>query len=194
MIKPKEETIDDRFIGKHFRIKYNNKDNQYYLKDLGHGFGTFVKINKYIEIKDNFLISIGVNYIVITLGQDEDNILKENITKDNMKENDENKLINLKLFSSNINHGILTFDKNKEKIVIGRCSDCDVIIEDTMLSRFHCTIFFKNDRWFICDGFIENNYNKKSTNGTWLYAFENTIIKNGMIFKSNHNLFICSFE
>ena len=88
----------------------------------------------------------------------------------------------------------MTFDKNKEKITIGRCSDCDVIIEDSMLSRFHCTIFFKNDKWFICDGFIENNRNKKSTNGTWLYAFEDIIIKNGMIFKANHNLFICSFS
>ena len=104
-------------------------------------------------------------------------------------------LINLKIFSNNIKHDILTFDKNKEKIIIGRCSDCDVIIEDNLLSRFHCTIYFKNNKWFICDGYMDENYiNKKSTNGTWLYAFEDIIIEEGMIFKSNHNLFICSFQ
>ena len=65
---PKEENVDNRFIGKHFQIKYNKKDDEYYLKDLGHGFGTFVKIINWIEIKNNFLLSIGENYIVITLG------------------------------------------------------------------------------------------------------------------------------
>ena len=152
-------------------------------------------MNKSFEIKDNFLISIGENYIVVTLGEDEDNLLKENIPTNKKKKNNEDMLINLKIFSNNIKHDILTFDKNKEKIIIGRCSDCDVIIEDNLLSRFHCTIYFKNNKWFICDGYMDENYiNKKSTNGTWLYAFEDIIIEEGMIFKSNHNLFICSFQ
>ena len=155
-------------------------------------------MNKIIEIKDNFLIGIGGNYIVITLGQDQYDLLKENRTIEKVKDDineDEDKTINLKIFSGNIKHGNFSFDKNKCKILIGRGSDCDIIIEDYMLSRFHCTIFFKNDKWFICDGLIENNnYIKNSTNGTWLYAFEDTIIYDNMIFKSNNNLFICSFE
>ena len=151
-------------------------------------------MNKTIEIKDNFLISIGENYLVITLGQDKENLLKENIPYEKTEENNEDMLINLKIFSNDIKHGILTFDKNKQNIIIGRSSNCDVIIEDKLLSRFHCTIYFKNDKWFLCDGYMENNINKKSTNGTWLYAFEDINIEQGMIFKSNHNLFICSFE
>ena len=63
-----------------------------------------------------------------------------------------------------------------------------------MLSRLHCTIFFRNNKWYLSDGFITDNRINKSTNGTWLYAFDDIIIENGTIFKSNHNLFICSFE
>ena len=35
---------------------------------------------------------------------------------------------------------------------------------------------------------------KSSTNGSWKYAFEDTPIIDGMTFKANHNLFICSFS
>ena len=120
-------------------------------------------MNKSIEIKNNFLINIGENYLVITLGQDEDNLLKENIPNKTRQENNKD-IINIKIFSNNL------------------------------LSRFHCMIYFKDNKWFICDGYMENDKNKKSTNGTWLYAFEDINIEQGTIFKSNHYLFICSFE
>ena len=55
-------------------------------------------------------------------------------------------------------------------------------------------IEFRNGKWFIIDGYIDNNNIKKSTNGTWIYAFEDILIKNELIFKSNNNLFICSLE
>ena len=47
LIRPKEEKIDDRFNGRHFQIKFNPNDMQYYLKDLDHRYRTFVKINDY---------------------------------------------------------------------------------------------------------------------------------------------------
>ena len=188
---PKEEKIDDRFIGRHFQIKYNTKEDEFYLKDLGHGFGTFVKIIDWVEIKNNFLINIGENYIVFTLGKDEDILLDENNNYDN--ENPE-KMINLKIFSGNIRHGNLRFSPKQSPFIIGRSEECDVIIDDNMLSRFHCSIEFRDDRWYITDGYIDNNNIKKSTNGTWIYALEDKQIVDGMIFKANNNLFICSFE
>ena len=153
-------------------------------------------MNKITEIKDNFLIGIGDNYIIITLGQDPDNLLKENQIKEKPKgNNNDDKTINLKIYSGNIKQRNVSFDKNKSKILIGRCSECDIIIEDYMLSRFHCTFFFQNGKWFICDGLMENeNHIKNSTNGTWIYAFEDTIIYDNMKFKSNNNLFVCTFE
>jgi hypothetical protein len=187
-MKPRDEIIDDRFFGRHFQIKYNKKNCDYYLKDLGHGFGTFIKINQWVEIKNNFLISIGENYIVISLEGKDDMLTNEN----NNDENTENS-INLKIFSSNIRHGNLSFTPKQSPLIIGRSQDCDAIIDDNMLSRFHCSIEFRNDKWFIMDGYIDNNHYKKSTNGTWIYAFDDTLITNGMIFKANNNLFICNY-
>lgn len=144
----------------------------------------------WIEIKNNSLLSLGENYLVITLGIDEDILLEEN---DNGFVKSE-KNINFKMFSGNIKQCNLTFSPNKTPIIIGRSKDCDVIIEDKMLSRFHCSIEFRKDKWFVTDGYLENNNIKKSTNGTWIYASEDTLISNGMIFKANNSLFICSFE
>ena len=135
------------------------------------------------------MLSIGENFLVITLGIDDDILLDEK----NNNEKSENSL-NLKIFSGNIKHGILTFSPKQSPFIIGRSQDCDVIIDDNMLSRFHCSIEYRDDKWYITDGYIDNNNIKKSTNGTWIYAFEDTLIKDKMIFKANNNLFICSFE
>lgn len=64
-----------------------------------------------------------------------------------------------------------------------------------MLSRLHCTIEYReNAGWIIRDGYLtklrDGSYESKhSTNGTWIYAMEDTMIYEGMIFKANHNLF-----
>ena len=42
------------------------------MKDLGKGFGTFINIDKWIEIKNNSLINIGESYILITFGSTDD--------------------------------------------------------------------------------------------------------------------------
>ena len=194
MIRPKEEIIDNRFIGRHFQIKFNPNDIYYYLKDLGHGFGTFIKVMDWTEIKNNFLLSIGENYIVFTLGLEEDMIINEHTS--NKEDEEFNDLINLKIFSGNIRHGKLSFNPKQSPFIIGRSPECEVIIDDSMLSRFHCTVEFKEYKWYIIDGIFDKNKNefRNSTNGSWKYAFEDTVITNGMTFKSNHNLFICSFS
>ena len=155
---------------------------------MGKGYGTFVKINKWIEIKNNFLLSVGENYIVITLGLNEEMLLNEN------NNNNNEKMINLKIFSGNIRHGNFSFSPEQSPFIIGRSQDCDIIIDDNLLSRFHCTMEYRNGKWFIIDGYIDNGRIINSTNGTWIYAFEDILIKNKMIFKSNNHLFICSFD
>ena len=168
---------------------------RYYLKDLGHGFGTFIKIIKWTELKNNFLLSIGENYIVFTLGVEEDMLISEHMS--NKEDEEFNNLINLKIFSGNIRHGKLSFNPKQSPFIIGRSPECDVIIDDSMLSIFHCTIKFMENKWYIIDGILDRkkkNKFKNSTNGSWKYAFEDNLITNGMIFKANHNLFICSFS
>ena len=167
---------------------------QYYLKDLGHGFGTFIKLIDWTEITNNFLLTIGDNYIVFTLGLEEEMITNEHTS--NKEDEQYNNLINLKIFSGNIRNGELSFNPSQSPFIIGRSPDCEVIIDDSMLSRFHCTIKFIENKWCIIDGTIDTKKNevKSSTNGSWKYAFEDTIITDGMTFKANHNLFICSFS
>jgi pSer/pThr/pTyr-binding forkhead associated (FHA) protein len=86
---------------------------------------------------------------------------------------------------------------NQTCIIIGRDSSlCDVIVEDKMLSRIHCCINYKDNGknekgWYIKDGNMEG---KKSTNDTWFYSAEETLIYDKMIFKTNHILFKCIYK
>ena len=182
--------IDNKYYGKHFQIKFNPNDLNYYIKDLGHGFGTFIKITDFVEIKNNFLLNIGDNYIVFSIGNDNEFDTNENYI------NNSEFTLNVKIFSGNIKKNVLYFSPNDSPFTIGRSIDNAICIEDGMLSRIHCSIIFKNDKWLIKDGTLCNNETegKKSTNGSWVYAFDDTLIEDKMTFKAAHNLFFCRFE
>ena len=80
---------------------------------------------------------------------------------------------------------------------MGRDVSCNIIIDDSLLSRIHCTIEYEEENgWVIYDGRIdEDEYkNKPSTNGTWLYLIEEIPIEDGLIFKNNKNAFECHLE
>lgn len=186
------ELIDDKYYGKHFQIKFNPYDKQYYLKDLGHGFGTFIKIIDWIEIKNNFLLNIGENYLVFSIGMENENDINENYIYNNKKQN----FLNVKIFSSNSKQNNLIFSPSDSPFTIGRKPENAIYIEDNMLSRIHCTIKYENEKWFLIDGSIndknDNEDNKKSTNGSWVYAYEDCLIFDKMSFKAAHYLFECN--
>ena len=187
------EVIDDKYYGKHFQIRFNLDDSQYYLKDLGHGFGTFIKIIDWIEIKNNFLLNIGDNYLVFSIGLENENDINENYILKNRDE--DGNCLNVKIFSGNSKQNNLIFTSSDSPFTIGRKSENAINIEDNMLSRIHCTIKYKDKKWFIIDGSINEQNgkeeNKKSTNGSWIYAYEDCLIKDKMIFKAAHYLFEC---
>ena len=181
LLLPKDNDYDDKFIGIHFQIKYDENNFKYYIKDLGSGYGTFVKLTEPIKIKNNLLINIGETFIVFTINEDKE------------KSDD----IILKIFTGNGQSEIFEFNPKKKNIIIGRDINCDVYMEDKMLSRKHCYIYYeKSDNnnegrsnWFIKDGDLDG---KKSTNDTWIYALEDILIYDQMIFKANHSLFKCN--
>jgi len=72
-------------------------------------------------------------------------------------------------------------------MVIGRSPNCDIRIEDELLSKMQSTIYFDQnaEAWVIEDGY----QGKSSTNGTWLYLNEEVTIRSGMLFKSNQTFF-----
>ena len=194
-------SYEDTFNGRHFMIKFNPDDLNYYIKDLGRGFGTFIKIQEWTELKNNLLLNIGENYIVFSVGDDEDEEREkeEGINSDNNinNENNDNNIncLNIKIFSMK-SQKIFTISPDNCPCTIGRSSDNSIIIDDDMLSRIHCTIDFDKDKWYIQDGYAKNGLQeeeiKKSTNGSWIYAYEEIPISDKMIFKANHNLFICN--
>ena len=190
---------EDTFNGKHFMIQFNPDDLNYYIKDLGRGFGTFIKIQEWTELKNNLLLNIGENYIVFSLGDDEneekEKDKEEVINGKNTFKNENNNCLNVKIFSTKTQN-IYSLTPDNCPVTIGRSSENNIVIDDDMLSRIHCTIDFDKDKWYIQDGYARNGLQeeetKKSTNGSWIYAYDEIPIKDKMIFKANHNLFICN--
>ena len=179
---------NNNIIGRHFRIRFDINSMKYYIKDLGCGYGTFKKISGETKIKDSYLINIGNSYIVCTFGVDE-------YTVDGKGIEDADKILNIKVFSEVPKADPYFFNPQQfKRIYIGRDISCNIIVDDTLLSRVHCTIEYKDDEgWFILDGKIDDevSQNRPSTNGTWLYLIEETPIDEGMIFKSNQNVHEC---
>ncbi len=78
----KNKKNDDKHKGRHFVISFNTNLLGYTIRDLGSGYGCFMKIRKDIILKNNCLVNIGDSYIVINIEED-------------------NNYINLKIFSGN---------------------------------------------------------------------------------------------
>ena len=186
---------DYNFNGKYFMIKFDPDDLNYYIQDLGKGCGTFIKIQEWTEIKNNLLLNIGENYIVFSTEIENEEKLQNIINNINNDDINNETCLYLKIFSMK-EQKIFTIKSENCPVTIGRNSDNNIVIDDDMLSRNHCTIDFYNGKWYIQDGYAKNGLQeeeiKKSTNGSWIYAFDEIKIKDKMIFKANRNIFICN--
>ena len=166
-----------------FAIFYNIKDGNYYIKDFNTGVGALMKIKKYIMEK-NTLINVGGNYIVVYI---ENSKIIVKIFNNSILDNTNKKEHN------NINCDIKEFeiDKNKNFIInIGRNQNCDIVIEDMMLSKIQCRIEYNlnNKKFYLNDG----DGKKESTNGTWVFILNPTKITNNFMFKAEHTLFVAN--
>ena len=181
-IEEKEDNLSIYDIP-NFAIYYNVEDGNYYIKDFNTGVGALMKIKKYV-IEENTLINIGSNYLVLYI--------------------ERHKII-IKIFNNSILESRKTGDKNTMKcelkefeiqagkdnfIYIGRSQNCDVIIEDMMLSKVQCNIEYnsREKRFYLNDG----DGKKESTNGTWVFILNPTKITNNFMFKAEHTLFVAN--
>lgn len=172
----------DKNEGIFFKIQFDFFNHKYYLKDMGSGFGTYIKIDNR-TIKENTIINIGDSFLIFSYQ------IYLNFGKD--KKSNNHKLLLLKIYNREGESQPIILGKNKELYTIGRAKDADVPINDITLSRINCFLYYKNGIWEIQDG---NQNGEYSTNGTWIYALEETEIVDNMIFKSNKFNFHCKFS
>lgn len=187
VLKNENEEVDNEkgsSVGRHFKIEFNIEKSGFFLQDLGNSHGTFMKIEKKIALKDNFLLSIGESYIVINIfnKQYDDMSVSNNDISYSLKPNH----LKLKVFGANETTKNFYFPPSNMIISIGRFSLADILIEDNLLSKIHCSITYsENQGWIFSDG----HDGKPSTNGCWLFLNEEAEVYDGMIFKHNQTLF-----
>ena len=183
-------------------IKYNEQDKKYYLRDLGDGSGTFVRIDnsRDLILKHGFIISFGDSHMVVQFSGDIDPQTQKVIQKVTFKFLDGPKI-----------DKSFTFNENNEIIKIGRMSQCQIKFDDNSLSRLQCQIEYRvydpnadyeyynavnldgmpiqagQGIWVLKDGDPANG--KKSTNGTWLFVDELFPICDTLVFKAGQTLF-----
>lgn len=73
--------------------------------------------------------------------------------------------------------------------MIGRSPNCDIRIDDQLISKMQSTIKYEDGNWILEDG----RDGKESTNGTWYYLNQEQVIQDGMIFKQNQTFFVANF-
>ena len=149
---------------------------------MGYGFGTYIKIDN-ITIQENTIINIGDTFMIFSY--------KLYLNYENDKKINDNKILILKIYNNKGEFEPILLGNDKELYTIGRAKDADIPINDVMLSRINCFIYYKKGIWRIQDG---NQNGEYSTNGTWIYAFEDMEIVDNMIFKSNKFNFCCKFS
>jgi predicted component of type VI protein secretion system len=95
--------------------------------------------------------------------------------------------LRLKLFGGPSTGEVFYFKPDSDVIKIGRSTNCEVAIEDAVLSKLQAHIRYNPEKecWILEDG----SNGKRSLNGTWLYLNDDFEIYNGMTFKANQTLF-----
>mmetsp|Transcript_1101 Transcript_1101/g.2026 ORF Transcript_1101/g.2026 Transcript_1101/m.2026 type:complete len:289 (-) Transcript_1101:94-960(-) len=151
--------------GRQFYIQFDPIDKFYKIRDLGKGYGAFGKLQGSIIIRDSFLINIGESYVVSYLIS-------------NQEDNEDSQLnssgkgaipykLKLKIFPPyNLeNPDVIICQNDQQELVIGRSPNCDIRIDDQLISKMQSTIKYEDGNWVLEDG----HGGKESTNGTWYY-------------------------
>jgi hypothetical protein len=72
VIPTKNEEEQEKHRGRQFQIYFDVDSKFYKIKDLGIGYGAFVKLSRPLILRDNFLLNMGESYIVANLLKPQD--------------------------------------------------------------------------------------------------------------------------
>ncbi len=67
VIKLRDAALAQLYRGRHFQIRYCAENNVYRIKDLGVGFGTFVRVDQATPIKDGYIVMLGDSLLILNL-------------------------------------------------------------------------------------------------------------------------------
>ena len=109
------------------------------------------------------MISIGTAFLLLQVTQIAPKAPFSDLTNSSLSN-----LLRIKVFGG-FSHGkSLTLDPIVcKQAVLGRTDECDIIVDDSILSKKHCTFSYDAPKqtWMINDGFNI----RSSMNGTWIY-------------------------
>ena len=118
VIKPKDKDIAQRHRGRHFQIQYCLESNCYKIKDLGIGYGAYVRLDNPLLLKDNYLLSMGESFFIINLIQDTS--MDKRLSKAGLDDSEGTHMkLRIKVFSGPANGEIL-YCLTDYKVVISR--------------------------------------------------------------------------
>ena len=153
------------------------------------GFGVFQKMDPgHAVLKPNMLVNVGDVHIFVQMQPA--NAEEQNSCYETLK---------LKYFggsgpSEEFEYHVDQMQGGEREITIGRSPDCDIYINDKLLSKIQCHVKCVLDphnhnyyQWIIYDG----KKGQSSTNSTWLYISKDTLLYDGFTFKVNQTAFNC---
>ena len=146
------------------------KEGTCYLKDMGEGSGTFVRVNGSTTVSSGSIVSFGDCHMLV-LVEDTTLVLKQ-LTGEKIGQE-------------------LPFLPSSSPVLIGRAASCAVHFPDKCLSRYQCSFVYdpQTQTWKLYDGL---NSCKPSSNGTWVLHKEGTELVSGLVFKSGSTVFKAS--
>ena len=138
IIPSKDKETEKRHRGRHMQIEYQPERLSYFIKDLGIGFGAFVRLENPLELKDNHLLNMGESFIIVNLINERAAAVNYSVSTYESKEmaaGDQHMKLRLKLFGGPSTGEVFYFKPDSDMIKIGRSNNCDVVIEDAVLSK-----------------------------------------------------------
>lgn len=150
---------------KHFMLFWQQE--VCYLKDLGEGAGTFIRVNGSFPLSTGCIVSFSDVHILVLL---------------------EGSTLLLKPLNGDKKGQEFPYLPDSSPILVGRTSSCTLQFPGKSLSRYHCSFVYEVpiSSWKLYDGL---NSCKPSTNGTWVMAKEATELATGVVFRAGSSLF-----
>jgi len=145
-----------KHAGRQFQIRFDPHAETYFIKDLQVGYGVFTETVGPVPLKDNLLINMGESYIVTNLCAPDPEVVQEyalNSLGDALSSAQPPPKLKLRVFSVSRSDqpDLYCCQFEEQEVVIGRSPNCDIRVDDELLSKMQAAIHFDLDsrQWVL---------------------------------------------